>query len=252
MTAICAALGHPERELPLDHRRGHQRQGIGHGDDLRGALTRPATARRDIRLPTSSGSRSDSSSVNAKWRPADLEERRLTSRRAVEQPHWRRRARGAAHLLRVCDGDRPSSSSAAPSVEMAVVEVGLGGRLDATNVITPMAAVITSIDFDHQDLLGETLESIAREKAGVIKPGIPVIVGPVAPGARAVIEATCREAGRAAGPRRGTRQRHGIDGRHRLAAKPRSRSKPATIGSTMSGSPCGAATRSTTRPWRSA
>jgi dihydrofolate synthase/folylpolyglutamate synthase len=79
------------------------------------------------------------------------------------------------------------------SVEVAVIEVGLGGRLDATNVITPMAAVITSIDFDHQDLLGETLESIAREKAGVIKPGIPVIVGPVAPGAREVIEAVCRD-----------------------------------------------------------
>jgi dihydrofolate synthase/folylpolyglutamate synthase len=78
---------------------------------------------------------------------------------------------------------------------VAVIEVGLGGRLDATNVISPMAAVITSIDFDHQDLLGETLESIAREKAGVVKPGIPVIVGPVAPGARAVIEAACRDRG---------------------------------------------------------
>ena len=75
---------------------------------------------------------------------------------------------------------------------MAVVEVGLGGRLDATNVITPRAAAITSIAFDHQDLLGETLESIAREKAGVIKPGIPVIVGPVAPGPRTVIEDVCR------------------------------------------------------------
>ena len=81
------------------------------------------------------------------------------------------------------------------SVDIAVVEVGLGGRLDATNVLMPMAAVITSIDFDHQDLLGETLESIAREKAGVIKPGIPVVVGPVAPGAHAVIEAVCRERG---------------------------------------------------------
>ncbi len=81
------------------------------------------------------------------------------------------------------------------SVDIAVVEVGLGGRLDATNVLMPMAAVITSIDFDHQDLLGETLESIAREKAGVIKPGIPVVVGPVAPGAHAEIEAVCRERG---------------------------------------------------------
>ena len=62
-----------------------------------------------------------------------------------------------------------------------MVEVGLGGRLDATNVITPMAAAITTIDFDHQELLGETLASIAREKAGVIKPGIPVIVGRLPP-----------------------------------------------------------------------
>ena len=77
-------------------------------------------------------------------------------------------------------------------VDLAVVEVGLGGRLDATNVITPRAAAITSIAFDHQDLLGETLESIAREKAGVIKPGIPVIVGPVAAGPRAVIEDVCQ------------------------------------------------------------
>jgi dihydrofolate synthase / folylpolyglutamate synthase len=79
------------------------------------------------------------------------------------------------------------------AVEVAVVEVGLGGRLDATNVITPMAAAITSIDLDHQALLGTTLAAIAREKAGVIKPGCPVVAGRLAPDARAVIEATCRE-----------------------------------------------------------
>jgi len=79
------------------------------------------------------------------------------------------------------------------SVDVAVIEVGLGGRLDATNVITPLAAAITSIDFDHQDLLGRTLESIAREKAGVIKPGIPVVVGPLPVEAFTVIQATCRE-----------------------------------------------------------
>jgi dihydrofolate synthase/folylpolyglutamate synthase len=80
-------------------------------------------------------------------------------------------------------------------VEIAVVEVGLGGRLDATNVVTPMAAVITSIDFDHRDLLGDTLEAIAREKAGVIKPGVPVIVGPVGPGPRGVIASIAAERG---------------------------------------------------------
>ena len=64
-------------------------------------------------------------------------------------------------------------------VEIAVLEVGLGGRLDATNIVTPMATAITSIDFDHQAQLGDTIEAIAREKAGIIKPGIPVVCGPL-------------------------------------------------------------------------
>lgn len=61
--------------------------------------------------------------------------------------------------------------------DLCVVEVGLGGRLDATNVVTPAACAITAISLDHQDFLGATLEIIAGEKAGIIKPGIPVITG---------------------------------------------------------------------------
>lgn len=60
---------------------------------------------------------------------------------------------------------------------IAVIECGLGGRLDSTNVITPEVAVITNIGWDHADLLGDTLEQIAAEKAGIIKPGIPVVIG---------------------------------------------------------------------------
>jgi len=62
-------------------------------------------------------------------------------------------------------------------VDFAVFEVGLGGRLDSTNVIIPEVSLITNISYDHQDMLGETLEKIAGEKAGIIKPGIPVVIG---------------------------------------------------------------------------
>jgi dihydrofolate synthase/folylpolyglutamate synthase len=74
-------------------------------------------------------------------------------------------------------------------VELAVLEVGLGGRLDATNVVpTPRAAAITRIALDHTHHLGTTLEAIAREKAGIAKPGLEIVLGPLAPEARAAIE----------------------------------------------------------------
>ena len=62
-------------------------------------------------------------------------------------------------------------------VEVAVVEVGLGGRLDSTNIITPLLSVITNVSFDHIQFLGDSLKKIAAEKAGIIKPGVPVVIG---------------------------------------------------------------------------
>ncbi len=62
-------------------------------------------------------------------------------------------------------------------VEIAIIETGLGGRLDSTNIITPLLSVITNISYDHKDLLGNTLTEIANEKAGIIKPDIPVVIG---------------------------------------------------------------------------
>ncbi|MFL5331006.1 MAG: bifunctional folylpolyglutamate synthase/dihydrofolate synthase [Gemmataceae bacterium] len=80
-------------------------------------------------------------------------------------------------------------------VELAVVEVGLGGRFDSTNVCTPILSVITSISYEHTAILGNTLAQIAFEKAGIIKPGVPVISGATEPEAQTTIEAIARERG---------------------------------------------------------
>lgn len=74
-------------------------------------------------------------------------------------------------------------------IEVAIIETGLGGRLDSTNIILPVLSVITNIGWDHMNLLGDTLEKIAGEKAGIIKKGIPVVVGEVLPETLPVFEA---------------------------------------------------------------
>ena len=76
---------------------------------------------------------------------------------------------------------------------LVIWETGLGGRLDATNIVTPLASVITNIAFDHEQWLGDTLAKIAAEKAGIIKPGVPVITAADEPEALGVIEKTARE-----------------------------------------------------------
>ncbi|MEW6568860.1 MAG: folylpolyglutamate synthase/dihydrofolate synthase family protein [Chloroflexota bacterium] len=80
-------------------------------------------------------------------------------------------------------------------VDIAVIEVGLGGRLDATNVVTPLVSVITSLSYDHMHLLGNSLSDIAREKAGIIKPGVPVVLAPQQHEAARVVEQVAREQG---------------------------------------------------------
>ena len=79
-------------------------------------------------------------------------------------------------------------------VELVIWETGLGGRLDATNVVTPVVSVITNITFDHMQYLGDTLASIAAEKCGIIKPGVPVVTGATEPAALDVIRAAAAEA----------------------------------------------------------
>jgi dihydrofolate synthase/folylpolyglutamate synthase len=80
-------------------------------------------------------------------------------------------------------------------IDIAVIEVGLGGRFDATNVITPMVGVLTNVELDHTDLLGETLEQIAWEKAGIAKRGVPLVTGERKPNALEVIARECAAMG---------------------------------------------------------
>ena len=81
------------------------------------------------------------------------------------------------------------------AVDYAVLEVGLGGRLDSTNVCTPVVSVITSVSYDHTAQLGTTLREIAGEKAGIIKSGVPVVSGVIGDEPRSVIEQVCRDRG---------------------------------------------------------
>ena len=80
-------------------------------------------------------------------------------------------------------------------VDVAVIEVGLGGRLDCTNIITPLLSIITNISFDHTQFLGNTLAAIASEKAGIIKPGVPVVIGETVPETRPVFEEKAQNTG---------------------------------------------------------
>ncbi len=81
------------------------------------------------------------------------------------------------------------------AVDIAVIEVGLGGRLDCTNVITPILSVITNISYDHTQFLGSTLEQIAMEKAGIMKKDVPVVIGETTPETRMIFEAVAQETG---------------------------------------------------------
>ena len=182
------------------------------------ALGSPHLALRAIHIAGSNGKGSTSAMIEAVARAAGLRTGLYTS------PHLSRfaerirlggepidDARFERSLAAVLDHCRPdltffeSLTVAAfhafseARVDLAVVEVGLGGRLDATNVIrAPLATAVTSISLEHTAILGDTIALIAREKAGIFKPGAPVVLGPLAPEADAAITEVAARVG--AGP----------------------------------------------------
>ncbi|MFI5177963.1 MAG: bifunctional folylpolyglutamate synthase/dihydrofolate synthase [Vicinamibacterales bacterium] len=118
-------------------------------------------------------------------------------------------------------------------VDVAVLEVGLGGRLDATNVVEPVGVAITAVDFDHEQYLGSTIEDIAGEKAGVIKPGALVVLADNPPAVRQVVETAAGRAGARLvyAPDQVEADWTMVEGRARLAlVTPRHRYAPLTLG----------------------
>ncbi len=112
-------------------------------------------------------------------------------------------ARHVAELKELADTMRPTFFEfttvlalrylAEQRVDLVIWETGLGGRLDATNIVTPLASVVTNVAFDHQRILGDTIAAIASEKAGIIKPGVPVVTAAEDPDALAIIVHKAKE-----------------------------------------------------------
>ncbi len=184
MVALVQALGHPERAYPSIHIAGTK--GKGSVSAMCSAALQAAGYR--VGLYTSPHLHDYAERIQINGQPI---------------PH--------AHLVSLVEEIKPIVASiprlttfeittglaflyfARQKVDAAVFEVGLGGRLDATNVVTPAVAVITSLSFDHMHILGNTLSEIAAEKAGIIKPGVPVVLSPQKEEARQVVERIARE-----------------------------------------------------------
>ena len=212
---------------PLNRLRGLERFGIRPGLDtirrLTAAVGDPQAAYPSIIVAGTNGKGSVAAMIDSALRAGGYRAGRYTSPHLtsmterftvagteIEEAALRDEAaevlRQADRLLRAGGLDHPptffeAATAAALSwfrraaVDVAVLEVGLGGRLDATNVVTPAAGVVTAIGLDHREHLGDTLEAVAAEKAGIVKPGMVVVTTEAAPPALAVIDDACRRRG---------------------------------------------------------
>jgi dihydrofolate synthase/folylpolyglutamate synthase len=191
ISRLCEALGHPERSFTTLHVAG---------TNGKGSVT--AMAHAALRAAGLRTARYTSPHL------ADITERFVIGDAAVDTATFNATAHEVLDLadrlvadgtLRVLPTFFEATTAIAfelfrrASVEVGVIEVGLGGRFDATNVITPVAGAITTIGFDHQQHLGTTLGEIAFEKAGIIKPGMTVVAGALPPSAMDVVRRVAGE-----------------------------------------------------------
>jgi len=193
ITVLAERLGRPDRAYPSAHIAGTNGKGstaaflesiLRHAGFRTGLYTSPHLEKINERMRINGKEISDESFAALFTRLQALIEELL-----------------AAHKLRAhptyfeCVTAMAFECFAHERVEFGVFEVGLGGRLDATNILSPAVMMITRIDFDHENFLGHSLKEIAGEKAGILKPGVPVVMAEQYPQAREVILARANEVG---------------------------------------------------------
>jgi len=190
---VLERLGHPERKFASVHIAGTNGKGsvaalleaiLRAAGYRTGLYTSPHLARINERIAVGGAPASDADFAAAFEAAAEAIESLLAANALPHPPSYFETLTAMAFRR-----------FAEAGVETAVVEVGLGGRLDATNVVTPELTVITAIDFDHERYLGHSIEKIAAEKAGILKPGVPVINAAVHPVACRVVAERARAVG---------------------------------------------------------
>ncbi|MHB8862477.1 MAG: bifunctional folylpolyglutamate synthase/dihydrofolate synthase, partial [Pirellulaceae bacterium] len=196
MQQLVARLGHPERTFPAIHIAGTKGKGstaamiasvLQAGGFRIGLYTSPHLQRLEERFVVDGRPCDEETLVRllAHLQPTILELDEQARQEREQQGPTYFEITTAAALIHFRD----------QRVDAAVLEVGLGGRLDSTNICQPIVTAITSISFDHTRQLGNTLSAIAREKAGIIKPGIPLITGVTQPEPFGVIQQVARDNG---------------------------------------------------------
>jgi dihydrofolate synthase / folylpolyglutamate synthase len=191
ITVLAERLGHPERAYPTAHIAGTNGKGstaamlasiLGAAGMRAGLYTSPHLLRINERIKVGDSEISDADFAATFTRLHGLIEELLASGALAAHPTFFECLTAIAF-----------SFFAEQHVDIAVFEVGMGGRLDSTNVIEPQVAVITQIDFDHENFLGHSIEEIAGEKAGIIKPGAWVVSAAGHPAAQEVIRRRAAE-----------------------------------------------------------
>src|SRR6266581_1130548 len=190
ITVLAERLGRPDRAYPSVHIAGTNGKGstaaflesiLRHAGFRTGLNTSPHLEKINERIRIHGEEISDTAFAETFTRIQILIEELLAAGKLRAHPTYFE-----------CVTAMAFESFARQRVDFAIFEVGLGGRLDATNILSPVVTIITRIDFDHENFLGHSLAQIAREKAGILKPGVPLILAEQQPEARRVILAPAK------------------------------------------------------------